>query len=157
MYSVEGALQSRHLVGSECDTFQRDRRRERKGEGVDKPNTCRRKPALKPELRRMGPTKRKQMRGSREAECILWKARSEAAIQSEGKATQRKSKQKRTIKEKKRRELYDGGIVDPTMLYAGVSGGGEDEDRCQGDAGGPFSGRKTQDWSGELALNTRSE
>jgi secreted trypsin-like serine protease len=52
--------------------------------------------------------------------------------------TQRKSKQKKTIKRKKRRELYDGDIVDPVMPYASVSGGGEDEDSCQGDTGGPI-------------------
>jgi hypothetical protein len=54
------------------------------------------------------------------------------------KATKRKSKQKRTIKRKKRRELYDGDIVDPVVLYAGVSGGGEDEASCHGDTGGPI-------------------
>ncbi len=44
---------------------------------------------------------------------------------------------KRTIKRQRRRELYDGDIVNPVMLYAGVSGGGKDEDVCQGDTGGP--------------------
>jgi hypothetical protein len=40
MYSVEGALQSLDSVGNECDTFRgdlRDRRREGKGKGAEKP------------------------------------------------------------------------------------------------------------------------
>jgi hypothetical protein len=74
----------------------------------------------------MRPAKSDKRRGSREADCIPTKPCFEAAIQSEVKATQGKSKQKRTIKRKKRRELYDGEIFDPAMLYASVSGGGEE-------------------------------
>jgi hypothetical protein len=81
----------------------------------------------------MRPTKINKRRGSREAECISTKACFEAAIQSEVKATERKRKPKRTIKRKKRRELYDSDVVDPVMLYAGVFGSGEDS--CQDDRG----------------------
>jgi hypothetical protein len=46
------------------------------------------------------------------------KACYEAAIQSEMKVTQRKSKQKRTIKRRRRIELDDG---DPVILYTASS------------------------------------
>jgi hypothetical protein len=85
----------------------------------------------------MRPTKRNKRKGSREADCIPSKACLEPAIQSVVKVlTQRKSKQKRTIKRKKKGAV-DGDIVDPVMPYAGVSGGCEDEISCQGDTGGP--------------------
>jgi hypothetical protein len=41
----------------------------------------------------------------------------------------------RPIKRKRRRELYYGDIVDPVVLFAGVSSGGEDENSCQSDSG----------------------
>jgi hypothetical protein len=63
----------------------------------------------------MRPTKKNKRRGSREADCIPSTARFRAAIQSLVEVAQRQSKQKRTIKRKKRGELYDGDIVDPVM------------------------------------------
>jgi hypothetical protein len=64
----------------------------------------------------MRPTKRNKRRGNREADCIPSTARFEAAIRSLVEVTQRHSKQKITIKRKKRRELYDDDIVgDPVM------------------------------------------
>jgi hypothetical protein len=93
MHSVEGSLlRSRNSVGSENDIASGRERASR---------------------RESGEINRKQMRGSNGAECI----QSEKAMESEVKATWSKSKQKRTIKRKRRRELYDGDTILCTTDY----------------------------------------
>jgi hypothetical protein len=79
MCSVERLLRSRHSVGSELELQSEETN------ATDKDND--------------------KKRGSREAECVPSNACSEAAIQSEVKATQRKTK--RPVKRKKRRRINE--------------------------------------------------
>jgi hypothetical protein len=74
MYSVKDLLESRHSVRSES---------EKEKEQLSEVKARKRKSQQK------GAIKIKKCRGCREAECSPSKARSDAAIQSEVKATQR--------------------------------------------------------------------
>jgi hypothetical protein len=71
------------------------------------------------------------------------------------KATQRKSKKKRTIKRKKRRELYDGDIFDPVMpmCLAAV----KIKIVAKATPTVPFSIRRARGRSGELAYGCPQE
>jgi hypothetical protein len=115
--SIQSKASATHSVETYETDAEKEKEREQKSQEPTLKPLCSRKLTRYNELKRMGPTKRKQMRGSREA-FIPSKACSETA--SRKKATQRKSNEKRTIKRKKRRELYDGDSIDPIMLHAGV-------------------------------------